>query len=142
MKRHSFVPDEIIEMSYEDMPLSIGHDQTISQPSTVVVMTEALDVKPGHKVLEIGTGSGWQAAILSNLVVSSGMVYTIEILPELAEFARKNLVKQKILNVKLVCGDGSVGLEKYAPYDRIVVTAACPKRDAKILSIAVGEPPL
>ena len=127
VKRHEFVPQEIVEMSYEDMPLSIGHDQTISQPSTVVAMTEALDVKPGQKILEIGTGSGWQAAILSNLVGSTGMVYTIEILQELAEFAKKNLVKQKLLNVKIVCGDGSVGLEKYAPYDRIIVTAACPK---------------
>jgi protein-L-isoaspartate(D-aspartate) O-methyltransferase len=127
IKRHNFVPEDITEMAYEDMPLSIGHDQTISQPSTVVAMTEALEVKPGHKVLEIGSGSGWQAAILAKLVNTTGIVYTIEIVRFLAEFARKNLIKQKVTNVKIVCGDGSLGLEKYAPYDRIIVTAACPK---------------
>lgn len=127
VQRHNFIPENIVEMAYEDTPLSIGQDQTISQPRTVVAMTEALEVNVGQKILEIGTGSGWQAAILANLVGSAGMVYTIEIIPELAEFARKNLIKQKVLNVKIVCGDGSVGLEKYGPYDRIIVTAACPK---------------
>ena len=127
IKRHNFVPEKAHDMAYEDMPLSIGKDQTISQPSTVVVMTEALDVKLGDNILEIGTGSGWQAAILARLTGSTGKVYTVEIIPELAESARKNLTKQKSLNVKLICGDGSIGLEKYAPYDRIIVTAACPE---------------
>lgn len=126
-QRHNFVPEDIAQMAYEDMPLSIGKNQTISQPSTVAVMTEALEVNAGHKVLEVGTGSGWQAAILSHLVGTAGQVYTIELLPELAEYARKNLLKQKALNVKILCGDGSIGLEKYAPYDRIIVTAATPE---------------
>ena len=124
--RHLFVPKEIEHLAYRDTPLSIGYNQTISQPSTVVIMTESIDVKEGQKILEIGTGSGWQAAILSYLVGEKGFVYTIEIIKQLAEFAKSNLNKLKIKNVKVFEKDGSLGLKEYAPFDRIIVTAASP----------------
>lgn len=126
LPREHFVPKIIQSLAYKDVPLSIGHGQTISQPSTVVAMTEALDVKKGQRILEIGAGSGWQAAILSKIVGGKGFVYTAEIVRELVEFAKENLEKFKIKNVKIIEGDGSMGLEKYSPYDRIIVTAACP----------------
>jgi protein-L-isoaspartate(D-aspartate) O-methyltransferase len=124
--RHSFIPESIRHLAYRDTPLSIGYNQTISQPSTVVAMTEALDVKRDQKILEIGTGSGWQAAILSYLVGEKGFVYTIEIIKELAEFAKGNLQKMCVKNVNVFVKDGSLGLEEKAPFDRIIVTAACP----------------
>jgi protein-L-isoaspartate(D-aspartate) O-methyltransferase len=127
VKRENFVPDAMKYLAYRDTPLYIGSNQTISQPSTVVVMTEALDVKEGQKILEIGTGSGWQAAILGKLVGEKGMIYTIEIIDNLVKFAKENLEKLKIKNVKVIRGDGSLGLKKYAPYDRIVVTAGSPE---------------
>ena len=123
--RENFVPENLKEYAYKDIPLHIGRGQTISQPSTVVIMTEALDVKPKQKILEVGTGSGWQAALLSRLV-ESGKVYTIEIIHELFLFAKRNIEKMKIKNVELFEGDGSLGLEKFSPYDRIIVTAGCP----------------
>ncbi|MFQ6009892.1 MAG: protein-L-isoaspartate(D-aspartate) O-methyltransferase [Candidatus Aenigmatarchaeota archaeon] len=122
--RHLFVPKSLERYAYKDTPLSIGHDQTISQPSTVALMTWMLDVEPRNKVLEIGSGSGWQAAIISKL---GAKVWTIERLKELADFARKNLKKNKIKNVEVIHGDGSQGLKKNAPYDRIIVTCACPE---------------
>jgi len=125
-KREFFVPENMKHLAYGDFPLSIGFNQTISQPSTVVVMTEALDIKKDQKILEIGTGSGWQAAILSYLVGEEGFVYTIEIIKELAEFAKSNIKKLKIKNVEVIKGDGSLGLREKAPFDRIIVTAACP----------------
>jgi protein-L-isoaspartate(D-aspartate) O-methyltransferase len=124
--RHLFVPENIRKLSYRDTPLSIGFGQTISQPSTVVIMTEALEVKEGNKILEVGTGSGWQAAILGKLVGEKGSVYTVEVNPQLVEFARENLKKVGMKNVKVFEGDGSTGLKKHAPFDRIIVTAAAP----------------
>jgi len=124
--RHSFVPESIRRLAYRDTPLSIGYNQTISQPSTVVAMTEALDVKKDQKILEIGTGSGWQTAILSYLIGEKGFVYTIEVIDELAEFAKSNLQKMRIKNVEVFVKDGSLGLKEKAPFDRIIVTAACP----------------
>jgi protein-L-isoaspartate(D-aspartate) O-methyltransferase len=134
VKRENFVPDDMKYLAYRDTPLYIGSNQTISQPSTVVVMTEVLDVKEGQKVLEIGTGSGWQAAILGKLVGEKGMVYTIEIIDNLVKFAKENLEKLKIKNVKVLKGDGSMGLKKYAPYDRIVVTAGSPEIPKDMIS--------
>jgi len=125
-KREFFVPESCKHLAYRDFPLSIGHDQTISQPSAVVSMTEALEVKEGEKVLEIGTGSGWQAAVLSHLVGDRGKVYTIEVIEELAEFAKSNLKKVGVKNVEVFVGDGSLGLKDKAPFDKIIVTAACP----------------
>lgn len=124
--RHLFVPKGIEHLAYRDTPLSIGYEQTISQPSTVVVMTESLDVKEGQKILEIGTGSGWQAAILSYLVGKKGFVYTIEIIHELVEYAKSNLKKLDINNVEIFERDGSLGLKEHEPFDRIIVTAGCP----------------
>lgn len=132
--REFFVPDSMRYLAYRDGPLYIGSNQTISQPSTVVVMTESLDVKEGQKILEIGTGSGWQAAILAKLVGDKGMVYTIEIIESLVKLAKENLKKINIKNIKVVKGDGSIGLKKYAPYDRIVVTAASPEIPKPLLS--------
>ncbi|MFZ3077135.1 MAG: protein-L-isoaspartate(D-aspartate) O-methyltransferase [Candidatus Aenigmatarchaeota archaeon] len=124
--RHLFVPENLQDSAYRDYPLHIGRGQTISQPSTVVIMTQLLEPKAGQKILEIGSGSGWQSALLSRLVGKKGKVFTVELIPELADFARKNLAKFKIKNVKVVEGNGSVGLGKEAPFDGIIITAAAP----------------
>ena len=120
--RHRFVPLEYLDMAYEDHPLPIGYGQTISQPSLVAHMTEILELKPGQKVLEIGTGSGYQAAILAELGFVN--VYTIEIVPELAENASNLLQTLGYTNVTVKQGDGYYGWEEYAPFDAIIVTAA------------------
>lgn len=125
-QRHKFVPKPMLNNAYEDFPLSIGCNQTISQPATTVLMTEALDVKKGQKVLEVGAGSGWQAAILASLVGKKGIVYTVEIIKDLVFLAMKNLKKLGFKNIKVILSDGSIGLEEHAPYDRIIVTAASP----------------
>ncbi len=124
--RHLFVPEHLLKYAYNDEPLPIGYGQTISQPSTVAIMTELLQAEAGNKVLEIGSGSGWQAAILARIVGEEGKVYTVEINRELAEFAKKNLAKLGIRNVEIICKNGSLGLPEKAPFDRIIVTAACP----------------
>lgn len=119
--RHLFVPPGYKNDAYLDMPLPISEGQTISQPSLVAVMTQALELKGKEKVLEIGTGSGFQAAILSRL---SKKVYTVEIIESLAKKAKKNLEKLAIKNVHVEIADGSLGLPKFAPFDAIIVTAA------------------
>ena len=124
--REEFLKDRK-EEAYSDYALSIGEGQTISQPTTVMIMTEALELKEGHKVLEIGTGSGYQAAIISKIVGSKGKLISTEIIPELAEFAKNNIKKLKIKNVEIIRRDGSKGYAKQAPYDRIIVTAASPE---------------
>lgn len=122
--RHEFVLESELDYAYENEPLPIMKSQTISQPGVVSRMTEWLDVKDGQNILEIGTGSGWQSAILSFLV-GTGNVYSIERHQELVKFAQKNLKKLKIDNVHVVLGDGSMGYSKESPYDRIIITAAC-----------------
>ena len=124
--RENFVADKIKHYAYIDTPLEIGHGQTISAPHMVAIMVEGLDIKKGQKILEIGAGSGYHAAIVSKLVGSKGHVYTIERYSSLVENARKNLEKSGIKNVTIEIGDGSEGLKKYAPYDRIYVTCAAP----------------
>lgn len=124
--RHEFVPMSLREEAYENKPLSIMKNQTISQPSVVSRMTEWLDIQKGQKILEIGSGSGWQTAILSYLA-DPGMVYSIERHPELVEFAKNNLDKLGINNVKIILGDGSFGFPEESPFDRIIITAACRK---------------
>lgn len=119
--RHEFVPDRYKSQSYVDMPLPIGYDQTISQPYIVAYMTELLDPKKEHKVLEVGTGSGYQAAVLAELVKH---VYTIEIIKELGESAEERLKRLEYKNVTVKIGDGYFGWEEHAPYDAIIVTAA------------------
>lgn len=122
--RHEFVPTSELDRAYYNEPLSIMKDQTISQPGVVSRMTEWLDVKDGQKILEIGTGSGWQTAILSYLV-KTGSVYSMERHPELVNFARENLQKLGIDNAHVILGDGTLGYPKESPYDRIIITAAC-----------------
>lgn len=122
--RHLFVDDVYQHQAYNDYPLSVGHGQTISQPYMVAVMTELLELKPKDTVLEIGTGSGYQAAILSLLCK---MVYTIERITALKERAREKLEKLGITNIAYMTGDGSLGWPQYAPYDGIIVTAGAPE---------------
>ena len=119
--RHLFVPEPQRRQAYADHPLPIGYSQTISQPYIVAFMTQALDVQPEHKVLEIGTGSGYQAAILARLVRA---VYTIEIVAPLAERARVTLQELGFSNVHVKAGNGYLGWPEEAPFDRIIVTAA------------------
>ena len=122
--RHEFVPTSELDRAYYNEPLPIMKNQTISQPGVVSRMTEWLDVKDGQKILEIGTGSAWQTAILSYLV-GTGTVYSVERHPELVKFARENLEKLGIDNAHVVLGDGSLGYPEKSPYDRIIITAAC-----------------
>ena len=119
--RHLFVPESLRSRAYTDSPLPIGYEQTISQPYIVAFMTQALDVRPSHRVLEIGTGSGYQAAVLALL---AGQVYTIEIVEPLATRARVTLAKMGYANVEVRTGNGYLGWPEHAPYDRIMVTAA------------------
>jgi protein-L-isoaspartate(D-aspartate) O-methyltransferase len=119
--RHRFVPADKIAAAYEDHPLPIGYGQTISQPYIVALMTEALKIKPGDRVLEIGTGSGYQAAILAEL---GAEVYSVEILPELAQQAAERLRSLGYDNLQVRNADGYLGWQEHAPYDAIIVTAA------------------
>lgn len=123
--RELFVPDGLREHAYEDDPLPIPDGQTISQPSTVVEMLDALGVLPNHNVLEIGTGSGYNAALLSRLV-GGERVTSLEISPLLVRFAKENLRNAGVENVDVVLADGSLGYPEKAPYDRIVGTCAAP----------------
>jgi protein-L-isoaspartate(D-aspartate) O-methyltransferase len=119
--RHLFVPESGRAAAYDDHPLPIGHGQTISQPYIVAFMTQALKVQPEHKVLEIGTGSGYQAAVLAELARD---VYTIEIVDALGEQARRTLESLGYRNVHVRIGNGYLGWPEQAPFDRIIVTAA------------------
>jgi protein-L-isoaspartate(D-aspartate) O-methyltransferase len=119
--RHRFVPPNMQDAAYEDSPLPIGFGQTISQPYIVAYMSEVLQIAPHHRVLEIGTGSGYQAAILGELAKE---VYTIEIVPELGERATRTLADLGYTNVHVRIGDGYLGWPEHAPFDRVMVTAA------------------
>ena len=121
--REDFVPADLAEYAYEDGPLPIGHGQTISQPYIVAVMTAAARVRPGDRVLEIGTGSGYGAAVLSKI---AGEVYTVERIEGLADSARDRLAALGYGNVRVRCGDGTLGWAEHAPYDAIIVTAGGP----------------
>lgn len=121
VKRHLFVPDNAIADAYTDRPLPIGYGQTISQPYIVAYMTEVINPKPEYKVLEIGTGSGYQAAVLAEIVKE---VYTIEIIPELGYAAAARLEKLGYANVHVNVSDGYFGWPEHGPYDAIIVTAA------------------
>ena len=124
--RHDFVPESLRHRAYENAPISIMKKQTISQPSVVSRMTEWLDLKEGQKVLEIGSGSGWQSAILAK-IVGKGKIFTVERHSKLVSFAKNNLEKLGIKNVKIILGDGRLGLAEESPFDRIMITAACRK---------------
>ena len=121
--REVFVSDRDVRRAYRDMPLRIGHGQTISQPYMVAVICQVADVREGDTVLDIGTGSGYQAAVLAEL---GATVYTIERIPELAERARERLGEAGYGQVDVHVGDGSLGLPEHGPYDAIVVAAAAP----------------
>lgn len=143
--RHRFVPEGMARLAYGDRPLPIGHNQTISQPYIVALMTELLEPKPTDKVLEIGTGSGYQAAVLGEVV---DQVYTIEIVPPLARRSKALLEELGYENVHVREGDGFVGWPEEAPFDSIMVTAAPPRipqplldqlKDGGRLVIPVGD---
>jgi protein-L-isoaspartate(D-aspartate) O-methyltransferase len=121
VKRHLFVPENLSSYAYDDRPLPIGYGQTISQPYIVAYMTEAVRPQPQFKVLEVGTGSGYQAAVLAGIIKE---VYTIEIIPELGKPAAKRLKDLGYNNVQVKTGDGYFGWKEQAPYDAILVTAA------------------
>lgn len=122
--RYLFVEGKYRKYAHLDEPLPIPAGQTISAPHMVAIMLELADLKPGMNVLEVGTGSGWNAALISELVKTD--VYTIERIPELVEFARRNLECAGVKNVHVIPGDGSMGFSPKAPYDRIIVTAGAP----------------
>ncbi|KPJ72872.1 protein-L-isoaspartate O-methyltransferase [candidate division TA06 bacterium DG_78] len=124
IERHKFVPKEYENNAYADYPLPIGEEQTISQPYVVALMTELLALNETDRVLEIGTGSGYQAAILSIIVKD---VYTIEIVPSLAQSAQERLKDMGFTNVHVKCGDGFLGWPEAAPFDAIIITCAPPE---------------
>ena len=125
IKREDFVLPPMKLSAYEDLPLPILRGKTISQPTTVMLMTHALELDSGDKVFEVGTGSGYQSAIIATIIGPKGKVVSTEVIPELIHFAKANLKKSKITNVEIHEADGSRGLEKEAPFDRIIITAAC-----------------
>ncbi|MGC9796340.1 protein-L-isoaspartate O-methyltransferase [Fervidobacterium riparium] len=146
--RKLFVPSELQESAYLDIPLPIGYGQTISAPHMVGMMCEYLELKDGDRVLEIGTGSGYNAAVMSLLVGESGWIYAIERIPELAQEAQKRINLLGIKNITITIGDGKEGFEEYAPFDKITVTCYAkhiPKKlieqlkDNGIMVIPVGN---
>lgn len=130
IRRADFVPAEIVREQGEDFvneynaPLPIGFDQTISQPLTVAFMLELLQPEEGHNVLDVGSGSGWQTALLCQIVGDKGFVNAIEFIPKLKKFGENNIKKYNFNNVKFTCGDGSKGLVEQAPFDRIIAAAS------------------
>ncbi|NOQ29097.1 MAG: protein-L-isoaspartate(D-aspartate) O-methyltransferase [Methanosarcinales archaeon] len=124
--RHLFVRESDRANAYEDYPLSIGHGQTISAPHMVGIMCSLLEIEKGMEILEIGGGSGYHAAVLAELTGLGGVVYSIERVTELAEFARQNLTDAGYKNVIVTTGDGTLGLSEHAPYDCITVACAAP----------------
>ncbi|HVS15802.1 MAG TPA: protein-L-isoaspartate(D-aspartate) O-methyltransferase [Thermoanaerobaculia bacterium] len=134
--RHRFVPDHLQKQAYDDFALPIGADQTISQPFVVATMTEELQVRPSDSVLEIGTGSGYQTAILAHL---ARVVYSIERIGALAQEAIRRMRELELTNVKIQVFDGTVGYSEAAPYDRILVTAGAPSVPGRLLE-QLGSP--
>ncbi len=133
VSREDFIPENIKDAAYHDVPLPLLRGKTISQPTTVMIMTHALELKPGEKVFEIGTGSGYQAAIIAKIVGQKGKVITTEVVPELVHFAKQNLKKAKIDNVVVLEEDGSKGMPPEAPFDKIIITAACKEFPKELL---------
>ena len=129
--REEFIPEKRWQSAYDDAPLPIGEGQTISAPHMVALMTEALELKPDFRVLEVGSGSGYQAAVLAR-VVSEGFVYSVERVPSLRVWASQRLNAGGFVNVEVFEGDGTMGLALHAPYDRVIVTAAAPRVPAAL----------
>lgn len=134
VQREEFVLPQFRDHAYANEPLPIAAGQTISQPLTVVAMTEALQPEKGQKILEVGAGSGYQAAILAEVVGKKGKIITTEIIREIAAFAEENLKRCGYNNVVVIQHDGSLGYEKEKPYDRIIVTAAAPNIPQPLLA--------
>lgn len=130
VERHKFVPENYRDFAYEDQPLNIGYNQTISAPSIIAIMIEALDIKEHDKILEIGTGSGYQTAILGELA-NKGKVISIEKIEELAQIAKERLKNYK--NVEIIVGDGTQGYENEKYYDKIIVSACAFKIPEKLI---------
>ena len=126
VKRHLFVPPELRDQAYGDYPLPIGGGQTISAPHMVAMMCDYLKLERGDKVLEIGAGSGYHAAVIAELIGAEGRVYTVERLALLVDFSMRNLREAGYKNVVVVSGDGTLGLPEYAPFNKICVTCAAP----------------
>jgi len=126
VKRHLFVPPHLADQAYGDYPLPIGEGQTISAPHMVAMMCDYLELKRGEKVLEIGAGSGYHAAVIAELIGEEGRVYSIERIKYLVEFSTKNLKNARYTNVTVIPGDGTLGHPEHAPYDKINVTCAAP----------------
>lgn len=131
VKRELFVPEGSRENAYGDFPLTIGFGQTISQPYIVALMTQAADIFKGARILEIGSGSGYQAAILAYM---GAEVYSVERIEGLKDLAEQNCSKAGFLTVRFKCGDGTLGWPEYAPYDIIIVTAASPHIPAELVN--------
>lgn len=122
--RADFVPNDVKEHAYENAPLPIGFGQTISQPQVVALMLELLQPKRGEKILDVGSGSGWQSALLAEIVGETGEVTAIERVPELFNFGKNNLAKYHFDNIKVIAGDGTAPLQPFGYYDKIIVAAA------------------
>ncbi len=148
--RESFMPSFFSEagLAYHDHPIPTLRGQSLSQPTTIMIMLQALETKIGDKVLEIGSGMGYQAALLGYIVGKEGKVFSVEVMPELVAAAKKNIQQMQLQNVKILETDGSQGLAEEGPYDKIIVTAACPKiplplieqlREGGILVAPVGS---
>ena len=130
IKREDFLPENLKDEADVNAPLPIGQGQTISQPLTVAFMLELLQSKPGDKILDIGSGSGWQTAMLAYIVGAEGKVFAIERIQELMEFGKENVAKYNFIEkgiVEFICGDGSKGLKKETPFDKVIVAAAAEK---------------
>lgn len=128
--RVDFAPEELIDNAYDDTPLPIGFEQTISQPSTVAFMLELLQPQVGDKILDIGSGSGWQTALLCRIVGKSGKVFAVEIIPELKDMGFNNAMKYDFIRSQIaqfICADGSRGLPESQPFDRIIAAASFDK---------------
>jgi len=125
VNREGFIPENLRDSAYHDVPLPLLRGKTISQPTTVMIMTYALELESGEKVFEVGTGSAYQSAIIAKIVGAKGKVITTEVVPELVSFAKQNLRKAGIKNVFVYEEDGSKGMPNEAPFDKIIITAAC-----------------
>ena len=125
IKREQFIPENVKDSAYQDTPLPLLRGKTISQPTTVMIMTSLLGLKKGDNVFEVGTGSGYQCAIIAKIIGPKGKVISTEVVPELVQFARENLKKSGIKNVVVYEEDGSKGMASEAPFDKIIITSAC-----------------
>ncbi len=133
VNREDFIPIELVNAAYHDVPLPLLRGKTISQPTTVMIMTHALELEPNEKIFEIGTGSGYQAAIIAKIIGPKGKVITTEVVPELVHFAKENLKRARINNVFVYEEDGSKGVPGETQFDKIIITAACKEFPRELL---------